>query len=63
MRLYGVPAVLAVTLVGCLSDKTKSADPPAVCVKAGETCTFAPGKLGLCIVPVNGGPPICQSQH
>jgi hypothetical protein len=52
--------------VGCLSDKAKSAEPPATCAKAGDSCTFSPGKLGLCIESTGGngsGSLICQSQH
>ncbi len=55
---------LAVPVIGCLSDKAKSTDPPAACAKAGDPCTFSPGKLGLCIEPIGGkAAPVCQSQH
>lgn len=49
---------------GCVADKATVAEPPKACAKAGDTCTFSPGKLGLCVEPSNGGPTlICQSQH
>jgi hypothetical protein len=57
-----MPVWLQVT--GCVADKATVAEPPAACAKAGDICTFSPGKLGLCVVPSNGGPAlICQSQH
>jgi hypothetical protein len=64
-----LPAVILIVcasgpLLGCPSDKTKSADPPATCARAGDTCMFSPGKLGLCIESVDGRPSLlCQSQH
>lgn len=60
-----LPFVIAasVVLVGCPETK-KSAEPPATCAKVGDACTYAPGKLGLCIEPADGsGKLICQSQH
>lgn len=41
----------------------KTEPPKAACTKVGDSCMFAPGKLGLCVEPVNGGALICQSQH
>ncbi len=57
--------VAAAMLIGaCLSGNATSVDPPATCAKAGNACTFAPGKLGLCVESVGAGPAlICQSQH
>jgi hypothetical protein len=52
----------SLSFIGCLSDKTKSGEPPATCAKAGDPCTFSPGKLGMCITSVDGAP-VCQSQH
>ena len=52
----------ALSYIGCLSDKTKSGEPPATCSKAGDPCTFSPGKLGLCIEAVDSTL-VCQSQH
>jgi hypothetical protein len=53
-----------VLVVGCLSDKAKSIEPPATCVKAGDSCTFSPGKLGTCVETVGGNTSlVCQSQH
>jgi hypothetical protein len=50
------------SFIGCPSDRTKSAEPPATCAKSGDPCTFSPGKLGLCIESVDGKL-VCQSQH
>ena len=45
----------------------KSAEPVTTCTKVGQSCIFAPGKLGLCVErtpPCEGdGCIICQSQH
>jgi hypothetical protein len=50
--------------VGCLSDKAKSIEPPATCMKAGDSCTFSPGKLGTCVEAAGGNTSlVCQSQH
>jgi hypothetical protein len=58
-------APVAMLLAGCPSGgNATSADPPATCAKAGNACTFAPGKLGLCVESAGGNPAfICQSQH
>ena len=57
-------ALMIASLVGCPAEKSKNADPPSTCTKVGDACMFAPGKLGLCIEPLDGGAtPVCQSQH
>lgn len=57
-------AVGLLVLTGCPAEKDKKAAPVETCTKAGESCVFAPGKLGLCIESVDGNPRfICQSQH
>ncbi|GAC1365151.1 MAG: hypothetical protein NVSMB47_16560 [Polyangiales bacterium] len=58
-------ASLLGVLLGCPAEKSKSsADPPSTCTRIGDACMFAPGKLGLCIEPLDGGAtPVCQSQH
>jgi hypothetical protein len=57
-----VVALLA--LPGCMSGNATVADPPAACAKLGDSCTFAPGKLGLCVESTNDPSVlICQSQH
>ncbi len=61
MRLV-LSIVLAVGLLAACP-ASKEGAPPATCAKVGDACTFAPGKLGLCIEPAGGGTPICQSQH
>ena len=43
--------------------KGTGGDPPATCAKVGDSCTFAPGKLGLCVDNAAGTAVICQSQH
>lgn len=62
-RMIGVRAVMlfSLLLLACPGQKTEP--PKATCSKVGESCVFAPGKLGLCVEPVNGGALICQSQH
>ena len=55
--------VLLVTLTACPAEKKKDA-PVETCTAVGQSCVFAPGKLGLCIESVDGNPKfICQSQH
>ena len=55
---------VTVLVIGCLSDKAKSIEPPATCAKAGDSCTFSPGKLGTCVEPSGGNTSlVCQSQH
>ncbi len=45
----------------------KSSEPVTTCTTLGQSCLFAPGKLGLCVErtePCEGaGCIICQSQH
>ena len=59
--------LLALLLAGCppRSDERKpSARPP--CTSFGQTCEFAPGKLGTCVRRENcsaGDCYVCQSQH
>jgi hypothetical protein len=54
--------LLALLLVAC--PREHKPKPAETCTKVGESCTYAPGKLGVCIESVNGNPPlICQSQH
>lgn len=56
-----IALVLSLLLTACPAQKTEA--PKTTCSKPGETCEFAPGKLGICVEPVNGGALICQSQH
>jgi hypothetical protein len=59
-----VSATAAVSLAGCVSAKGTVTEPPAVCTKVGDPCTFSPGKLGLCIESATDSTKlICQSQH
>jgi hypothetical protein len=60
----------AVALSECpagTSGGSKSSEPVTTCTVVGQSCLFAPGKLGLCIErtgPCEGnGCIICQSQH
>jgi hypothetical protein len=55
--------VAAIGLAGCPAGTTKSAEPPATCAKAGDICTFSPGKLGLCVESSDATALLCQSQH
>lgn len=53
-------------LLACSRGPGKPTDAPVtVCTKVGQSCEFAPGKLGLCIeLEKNGKPALaCQSQH
>jgi hypothetical protein len=48
---------------GCARSSVQR-DPPASCSKLGDSCTYAPGKLGVCVEPVDGKRGlVCQSQH
>jgi hypothetical protein len=63
LGLIGLCGSLGVA-TGCVSAKTKGAEPAATCAKAGDTCTFSPGKLGLCVEPADGQSAlVCQSLH
>lgn len=56
--------LLAALLAGCVSDKATVGEPSATCAKIGDTCTFSPGKLGLCVASTDDSARlICQSQH
>jgi len=50
-------------LLACPSGGVQGIEPPATCDKIGETCTFSPGKLGLCVESVDGDRVVCRSQH
>lgn len=58
---------LVSSLCGCPPSsgepKGTSGDPPPTCTKVGDPCTFAPGKLGLCVENAAGDAVLCQSQH
>ena len=57
-------AAAFLSLAGCVADKTKVGEPPAICTKVGDICTFSPGKLGLCVESTADSTKlICQSQH
>ena len=58
-----VALATAAAITGCPASATKSAEPPATCAKAGDICTFSPGKLGLCVESSDGASLLCQSQH
>jgi hypothetical protein len=71
IRRFAIRTALAMALAGALcacppssgEPKGTSGDPPATCTKVGDACTFAPGKLGLCVENAAGNAVICQSQH
>jgi hypothetical protein len=61
--------LLMFALVGCRGNAvtvTRDAA-PSQCAKVGDSCEYAPGKLGVCIdvQMAAGGTPklVCQSQH
>jgi hypothetical protein len=64
-------ALFFVLVVACkqapnVTDAATSSDPPTTCTKLGVPCTFAPGKLGMCVeVEQTSGASafVCQSQH
>jgi hypothetical protein len=52
------------SFAGCVSEMATVAEPPATCTKVGDSCTFSPGKLGLCVESANDSSVlVCQSQH
>lgn len=59
-----VPLLLGLVLPGC---PEKAAEPPPkACTAFGQTCEFAPGKLGACVVKDDCSGPdclVCQSLH
>ena len=61
--MHRIASLLLVLLTACPAEKKKS-EPVQTCTAVGQSCNFAPGKLGLCIESVDGNPKfICQSQH
>lgn len=62
MRL--VLAVALTVISGCPTGKTR--DVPERCTAFGQSCLFAPGKLGTCVIRDGCTGPnclVCQSQH
>jgi hypothetical protein len=61
------PLLLVMMLVGCQGVKVEKDAGSPHCTKVGDSCEFAPGKLGLCVdTNTSGQGPaklICQSQH
>jgi hypothetical protein len=59
-----VCALLAATLGGCPTGTKTEVEP---CKQFGQSCQFAPGKLGSCVYRTDcvSGPEclVCQSQH
>jgi hypothetical protein len=57
----------ALLVTGCPRKSSSDAAPTAECRKFGETCLFAPGKLGVCLerTSCEAGERclVCQSQH
>jgi hypothetical protein len=59
-------AVALLALAGCPPADKKTQEPS--CSKVGQTCTFAPGKLGTCVkrddcTGADAACFDCQSQH
>ncbi|HEY8072854.1 MAG TPA: hypothetical protein VIF62_02060 [Labilithrix sp.] len=72
MPRAAIGVVLALFVLGCppKEDKDKSAPATgatAACSRIGQSCEFAPGKLGTCVqrddCPAGGSCFVCQSQH
>ena len=61
--------LLFVVCVACRAPAGSSdaaAPAESACTKIGATCTFAPGKLGMCVEAEPATSPatlVCQSQH
>ena len=56
--------ISGLSLAACVSEKATVAEPPATCTRVGDSCTFSPGKLGLCVESANDSSVlVCQSQH
>jgi hypothetical protein len=57
----------ALVLAGCPRKVTADPAPNDECTKFGESCLFAPGKLGVCVERSTCPPGerclTCQSQH
>ncbi len=69
-RVRALLITAALALWGCppnSGNASKSNEPVTTCTSVGQSCLFAPGKLGLCVertAPCEGtGCIICQSQH
>ena len=60
-------APLALILAGCPSRSSgpTPASQPQKCTRVGQSCEFAPNKLGSCVMRDNcsGDCLVCQSQH
>jgi hypothetical protein len=72
MRAFLIVATLAVA--GCPPSRSDGSSggattgaPVTTCTRVGQSCLFAPGKLGLCVErtpPCEGSDClVCQSQH
>lgn len=59
--------VVVIALLGCRGTTTTHDAALGECKKVGDSCEYAPGKLGLCVDGnvTGSGPPkiLCQSQH
>jgi hypothetical protein len=62
-----IAIVLLLTIAGCPSKRDDRKAPlKTTCAHYGDSCEFAPGKLGVCIAPEGctaSSCLICQSQH
>lgn len=69
--MRGHALALAFALVGALfltgcpkGSGGQKTDAVTTCSSAGQSCVYAPGKLGLCVAGADPAAPIvCQSQH
>jgi hypothetical protein len=63
MRLHGL---LAIALLSGCPSKSNESTKIEPCKKFGQSCQFAPGKLGSCVYKTDCAGPeclVCQSQH
>jgi hypothetical protein len=69
MPRYVIASALlgAFLATGCPRKSTENPTPSAECRKLGESCLFAPGKLGVCLertnCPAGERCLACQAQH
>ncbi len=57
---------LALVLAGCPEKGSPAKADAAACTKVGQSCEYAPGKLGSCVQQDDCATPpclVCQSQH
>jgi hypothetical protein len=59
-------ALVAFVLAGCPEKVSPAKADASACTKIGQSCEYAPGKLGSCVQQDDCATPpclVCQSQH